>query len=40
MAPFGTTLGRDQRTVIVACIQSWSPDPIYAKWQEIGGHSR
>jgi len=40
MPGFAALLQRNQRLSIVAFIQSWWPDDIYVKWEEIDDRSR
>jgi mono/diheme cytochrome c family protein len=39
MPGFAASLNQDQRLSIVAYIQSWWSDDIYARWQEIDDRS-
>lgn len=40
MPGFGASMSMDQRLSIVAYIQTWWPEEIYAKWDEIDRRSR
>ena len=40
MPGFGASMSMDQRLSIVAYIQTWWPEDIYARWDEIDRRSR
>ncbi len=40
MPGFADVLNEDQRLSIIAYLQEWWPDDIYAKWQEINARGR
>ncbi len=40
MPGFAGVLNEDQRLSIIAYLQEWWPDDIYAKWQEINARGR
>ena len=40
MPGFGATLDEAQRVAIIAYVQSWWPDDIYARWEQIDARSQ
>lgn len=40
MPGFGAVLGRGERQSIIAYLQNWWPDEVYARWAEIEARSR